>query len=67
MKMLNKQGQAVYYNIVKKNGKLRYIVLAASGQTLLGRDKQRLKSRTFTQEHQAEAYLRRLGYTISAY
>lgn len=67
MKMLNDQGQAVYYNTVEKDGRIKYIVLAASGQTLLGRDKQKLKSRTFTQEHQAEAYLRRLGYTRSAY
>ena len=62
MRMANEQGQAVYYNIVEKRGKIRYIVLAASGQVIRGRDGQRLKSRTFTQEHQAEAWLRRNGY-----
>lgn len=62
MKMMNEQEQAVYYNIVEKNGKVRYIVLAVSGQIIRGRDGQKLKSRTFTQEHQAEAFLRRNGY-----
>ncbi len=62
MKMINGQGQAVYYNIVEKRGKLRYIVLAASGQPILGRDREKRNSRTFTQEHQAEAWLRRNGY-----
>ena len=62
MRMANEQGQAVYYNIVEKRGKIRYIVLAASGQIIRGRDGQKLKSRTFTQEHQAEAWLKRNGY-----
>jgi len=62
MKMINGQGQAVYYNVVEKRGKLRYIIKAASGQAILGRDRQKLNSRTFTQEHQAEAWLRRNGY-----
>jgi len=62
MKMINGQGQAIYYNIVEKRGKLRYIVLAASGQAILGRDREKRNSRTFTQEHQAEAWLRRNGY-----
>lgn len=62
MKLANDQGQAVYYNVVEKNGKVRYIVLAISGQIIKGRDGQKLKSRTFTQEHQAEAFLRRNGY-----
>lgn len=64
MKLLNEKGQAVYYNIVEKQGQLRFIVLAASGQRLMGRDKQKLKSRTFLNEHTAEAYLLRHGYTI---
>ncbi len=62
MKLINEQGQAVYYNVVEKRGKIRYIVLAASGQAILGRDRQKLNSRTFAQEHQAEAWLRRNGY-----
>lgn len=64
MKLLNSDGQAVYYNIVEKRGKLRYIVLAASGQRLIGRDKQKLKSRSFLNEHSAEAFLKRHGYTV---
>lgn len=63
MKLLNEQGQAVYYNIVEKRGKLRYIVLAASGQVIRGRDKQKLKSRTFLTECSVEAWLKRHGYT----
>lgn len=62
MRMANEQGQAVYYNCVEKRGKIRYIVLSASGQIIRGRDGQKLKSRTFTQEHQAEAWLKRNGY-----
>lgn len=62
MKMINQQGQKVYFNCVEKRGELRYIVKAASGQTITGRDRQKLKSRTFTQEHQARAWLIRNGY-----
>lgn len=62
MRMVNERGEVVYYNIVEKRGKLRYIILAASGQTIKGRDGQKLKSRTFSQYHQAEAWLKRMGY-----
>lgn len=62
MMMMNERGEKVYYNIVEKRGLVRYIIKAASGQELKGRDGQKLKSRTFTQEHQAEAYLKRNGY-----
>ena len=62
MRMVNQQGQAVYYNCVEKRGALRYIIKAASGQDIPGRDRQKLKNRTFTQEHQAEAWLKRNGY-----
>lgn len=55
MKGINEQGQAVYYNVVTKHGKVRYQIQAASGQTLQGRDRQKRKSRTFAQEHQAAA------------
>ena len=58
MRMVNQAGEAIYYNIVEK----RYIVKAASGQVLTGRDRQKLKSRTFSQEHQARAFLERNGY-----
>lgn len=67
MKLVNEAGQAVYYNVVEKRGELRYIVLAASGQVILGRDRQKRKSRTFTQEHQARAWLEQNGYTTALY
>lgn len=62
MKMINEAGQAVYYNCVEKHGTLKFVVLAASGQPILGRDRQKRKSRTFTHQHQAESWLRRNGY-----
>lgn len=62
MKLVNKAGQAVYYNVVEKHGKLRCVIKAASGQAITGRDRQKAGSRTFAQEHQAEAWLRRNGY-----
>lgn len=64
MKAINKQGQTVYYNCVIKHDKVRYLVQAASGQVITGRDRQKRKSRTFAQEHQAAAWLRRNGYEI---
>lgn len=64
MRMKNESGEVVYYNSVIKDGKLRFIILAASGQVIRGRDGQKLKSRTFTQQHQAEAWLRRMGYMV---
>ena len=61
---INPLGQAVYYNVVEKHGKVRYQIQAASGQVLQGRDRQKRKSRKFAQEHQAAAWLRRNGYEI---
>ena len=66
-KLGNEQGQTVYFNTVVKEGRVRHVVVAASGQTLPGRDRQKLKSRTFAQYHQAETFLRRLGYTETLY
>lgn len=62
MKMVNEQGQAIYYNPCEKHGQLRFVVQAISGQTIMGRDRQKRKTRTFTHEHQAEAWLKRNGY-----
>lgn len=62
MRMQNAEGQAIYYNVVEKHGEIRYQVQAASGQAITGRDRQKRKSRTFAQEHQAAAWLRRNGY-----
>ena len=64
MKMVNGQGQAIYYNVVEKHGKVRYQVQTASGQIIKGRDGQKRKSRTFAWEHQAAAWLRRNGYEV---
>ncbi len=64
MRLMNRYKQVVYYNSVMKHGKLRFMIQAASGQVIRGRDGQRLKSRTFAQQHQAEAWLQRNGYTV---
>ena len=62
MKMMNAEGRAIYYNDVEKRGKIRYIVKSIDGLPIIGRDKQKLKSRTFTQEAQAQAWLKRNGF-----
>lgn len=62
MKMFNEAGQAVYFNRVMKNGREQFVVKALSGQHIMGRDRQKHSSRTFTELHQAEAFLRRAGY-----
>lgn len=62
MTMINEHGQKVYYNVVEKHERIRYVVKAVSGQAILGRDRQKRGSRTFAQEHQAEAWLKRNGY-----
>lgn len=63
MRMENERGEVIYYNVVAKHGKVRYQIQAASGQAILNRDRQKRKSRTFAQEHQAEAWLKRMGYS----
>lgn len=62
MRMKNSAGNEIYYNDVVKRGKLRYIVKSIDGKPIIGRDKQKRQSRTFTQEAQAQAWLRRNGY-----
>ena len=62
MRMTNNDGMVVYYNSAMKHDKLRFVIQAASGQYITGRDKQKRKSRTFTHQHQAEAWLKRNGY-----
>lgn len=47
MHMVNDKGEAVYYNLVR---------------VVYGRDRERRKSRHFTQEQQAERYLARHGF-----
>ena len=58
--------QAVYFNQIFKNGKTQYVVKALSGQHIKGRDGQRHASRSFTELHQAEAFLARNGYKSSS-
>lgn len=62
MKLVNDKGEAVYYNPVVKNGKDQYIIKGIGYTMIIGRDRQKLKSRTFTQERQAVAYLDRHGF-----
>ena len=62
MKMVNAKGEALYYNIGEKNGKVQYVMNAIGDTVILGRDRQKKKSRIFTQEAQAMAYLKRNGF-----
>lgn len=66
MKRVNDKGQAVYVNYVVKHNRLCVVILAASGQMLKSRGKADVKSRTFVKDYQAEAWLRRNGYTTNA-
>lgn len=66
MKRVNDKGQAVYVNYVVKHNRLCVVILAAIGQMLKSRDKADVKSRTFAKDYQAEAWLRRNGYTTNA-
>lgn len=68
MKMVNKStGEAVYFNPVTKHGKDAWIIQGIGSTVVIGRDRQRLKSRTFTQYSQAEAYLKRHGFESESY
>ena len=62
MRMANAKGEAVYFNVVEKNGKLQYVVKGIGDTVVLGRDRQKRKSRIFTREAQAERFLERNGY-----
>lgn len=62
MKMVNDKGEAVYYNPVVKNGKDQFIIKGIGTTMVIGRDRQKLKSRTFTKESQAQSYLDRHGF-----
>ena len=60
--MVNEKGEAVYFNCVRKNGKDQWVVKGIGSTVVYGRDRQRRKSRTFTQGPQAERYLARHGF-----
>ena len=64
MRMINDQGQRVYYNIVTKHGKDRAVILAIGDNMIIGRDKQKTKSRTFRTQDKAEQWLKRHGYKV---
>ena len=68
MKLINKTtGEAVYYNIVRKNNKDCWLVKGIGDTVIIGRDRQKRKSRIFTQEAQAERYLDRHGFEMETY
>lgn len=56
MHMVNDKGEAVYYNLVRKNNKDYWLVQGIGSTVVYGRDRERRKSRHFTQEQQAERY-----------
>ena len=58
MKMINAKGESIYYNVVEKGGKIQYVMKGIGDTVILGRDRQKRKSRIFTQEAQAEAFLK---------
>lgn len=64
MKLVNSNGEAVYYNCVTKHGKDVWVIQGIGGTTVKGRDRQKLKSRTFTKGQQADAYLERNGFKV---
>lgn len=62
MHMVNDKGEAVYYNPVRKHNKDYWMVKGIGSTVVYGRDRERRKSRSFTQERQAERYLARHGF-----
>ncbi len=66
-KFANDRGEMVYFNLVEKNGRLQWVVKGIGDTVVLGRDRQKKKSRIFTQEAQARAYLDRNGFTTCLY
>lgn len=62
MRMKNDKGEAVYFNPIRKHGKDQWVIKGIGSTVVLGRGRQRRKSRTFTQEHQTASYLARHGF-----
>lgn len=62
MHMVNDKGEAVYFNYVRKNNKDYWLVQGIGSTVVYGLDRERRKSRHFTQEQQAERYLARHGF-----
>jgi len=63
----NDQGGAVYFNPIVKHGKDAWVVKGIGDTVVIGRDRQKKRSRIFTQYAQAEAYLKRHGFTRAVY
>lgn len=61
MKMVNAKGEAVYFNRAWKHGKETWVVQGIGETLVIGRDRQKRRSRTFTQLPQAEKYPRSHG------
>ena len=62
MHMVNDKGEAIYYNLVRKNNKDYWLVQGIGSTVVYGRDRERRKSRQFTPEQQAERDLARHGF-----
>lgn len=56
------KGEAVYFNRAWKHGKETWVVQGIGETLVIGRDRQKRRSRTFTQLPQAEKYLARMGF-----
>lgn len=61
-KMVNDKGEALYYNVVERRGKIAYMMRGIGDTVIVGRDRQKFKSRIFTQEAQAQRYLDKHGF-----
>lgn len=66
-RMINEKGEELYFNDAQKNGKTVYVLKGIGETLIIGRDRQKRKSRIFTQYAQAEAYLNRHGFKTSYY
>lgn len=63
MKLVNDKGETVYFNSVEKyRGKVYWVIKGVDGTLVYGRDRQKRRSRSFTQEAQALSYLDRHGF-----
>ncbi len=68
MKMVHKTtGEAVYVTMVTKAGKDVWLIQGIGDTVVIGRDRQKRKSRAFAQYHQAERYLEQHGYETETY
>ncbi len=66
-RMKNDKGEELYFNDATKNGKQVWVLKGIGDTLIIGRDRQKRKSRIFTQYAQAEAYLNRHGFKTSYY